>query len=34
LFTSNFRATYARPGVNWNLASVVQKKGESIREFI
>jgi hypothetical protein len=34
LFTSNFRATYARSGVDWDLASIVQKKGESLREFI
>jgi hypothetical protein len=34
LFTSNFRATCARPGVNWDLVSVVQKKGESLREYI
>jgi hypothetical protein len=32
LFTSNFRT--ARPGVDWDLASVVQKKGESLREYI
>jgi hypothetical protein len=24
----------ACPGVNWDLVSVVQKKGESLREFI
>jgi hypothetical protein len=34
LFTSNFRGTCARPGVDWNLASVIHKKGESLREFI
>jgi hypothetical protein len=34
LFTSNFWATCARSGVEWHLASVVQKKGESLREFI
>jgi hypothetical protein len=34
LFTSNFRATCARPGVDWDLASIVQKKGESLREYI
>jgi hypothetical protein len=27
LFTSNFCATCVRPRVNWDLASVVQKKG-------
>jgi hypothetical protein len=34
LFTNNFRARCARLGVDWDLASVVQKKGESLREFI
>jgi hypothetical protein len=34
LFTSNFWATCARSGVKWHLASMVQKKGESLREFI
>jgi hypothetical protein len=34
LFTSNFRATFTWPRVNWDLASVVQKKGESLREYI
>jgi hypothetical protein len=34
LFTSNFRATCACPRVDWDLTSVVQKKGESLREFI
>jgi hypothetical protein len=34
LFTSNFRATCTRLGVDWDLASVVQKKGESLREYI
>jgi hypothetical protein len=34
LFTSNFRATCTHPGVDLNLASIVQKKGESLREFI
>jgi hypothetical protein len=33
-FVSNFWATCERPGVDWDLASVVQKKGESLREFI
>jgi activator of 2-hydroxyglutaryl-CoA dehydratase len=28
------RATCERPGVDWDLASVVQKKGVSLREFI
>jgi hypothetical protein len=34
MFTSNFHATCAHPGVDWDLASVVQKKGESLWEFI
>jgi hypothetical protein len=34
LFTSNFCATCARSGVDWDLASVVQKKGESLQEYI
>jgi hypothetical protein len=34
LFTSNFRATWARPGVDWDLASIVHKKGESLWEYI
>jgi hypothetical protein len=34
LFISNFWATCARPGVDWDLASIVQKKGESLQEFI
>jgi hypothetical protein len=34
LFTNNFRATFTWPRVNWDLASVVQKKGESLREYI
>jgi hypothetical protein len=34
LFTSNFHTTCAHPGIDWDLASGVQKKGESLREFI
>jgi hypothetical protein len=34
MFNSNFQATCARPGVKWDLANMVQKKGESLREFI
>jgi hypothetical protein len=34
LFNSNFRATCARQKVKWDLASAVQKKGESLQEFI
>jgi hypothetical protein len=34
LFTSNFYATCAWSRVYWDLASVVQNKGESLREYI
>jgi hypothetical protein len=34
LFTSNFCATCTRPRVDWDLDSIVQKKGESLWEFI
>jgi hypothetical protein len=34
MFTSNFCTTCTRPRVDWDLASIVQKKGESLREFI
>jgi hypothetical protein len=34
MFISNFWATRAWPGVEWDLASIVKKKGESLREFI
>jgi hypothetical protein len=34
LFTTIFCATCIGPGVNWDLASVIQKKRESLREFI
>jgi hypothetical protein len=34
LFTKNFRATCARKGVDWDLAGIIQKKGESLRKFI
>jgi hypothetical protein len=30
----NFRATCDHPGIEWDLAGVVQKEGESLREFI
>jgi hypothetical protein len=33
-FINNFWATCTRPGVKWDLASVVRKKRESLREFI
>jgi hypothetical protein len=33
-FISNFWATCVQSGVDWDLASVVQKKGESLLEFI
>jgi hypothetical protein len=34
LFTSNFCATCAHLGIDWDLAGVVQKKGESLWELI
>jgi hypothetical protein len=34
LFTDNFCAMCAYPGVDWDLVSVVQKKGVSLQEFI
>jgi hypothetical protein len=34
LLTSNLRATCAWSGVDWDLANIVQKKGESLREYI
>jgi hypothetical protein len=34
MFTNNFRATCAHPRVDWDLASIIQKKGESLRVFI
>jgi hypothetical protein len=33
LFTSNFCATCAHSRVDWDLANVIQKKGESLQEF-
>jgi hypothetical protein len=33
-FIRNFRATSEQPGVNWDLANILQKKEESLREFI
>jgi hypothetical protein len=34
LFTSNFCATCAQPGVDWDLGNIIQKKGESLRDYI
>jgi hypothetical protein len=34
MFISNLCAMCAHPGVDWDLASVIQKKGESLRKFI
>jgi hypothetical protein len=34
LFTSNFQATCTRLRFDWDLASIIQKKGESLQEFI
>jgi hypothetical protein len=33
-FISNFRATCERPRVEWDLAGIMQKEGESLHEFI
>jgi hypothetical protein len=33
-FISNFQTTCERPRVEWDMANVVQKKGESLSEFI
>jgi hypothetical protein len=34
LFTSIFCAICAWSGVDWDLASIIQKKGESLQEYI
>jgi hypothetical protein len=34
LFTNNFHAMCTHRGVDWDLASIIQKKGESLWEFI
>jgi hypothetical protein len=34
LFTSNFCTTCTCPGVDWDPVGVIQKKVESLREFI
>jgi hypothetical protein len=34
LFISNFHTTCTCLGVDWDLANVIQKKGEYLREFI
>jgi hypothetical protein len=34
LFTSNCHATCACPGVDWDVSNIIQKKGESLWEFI
>jgi hypothetical protein len=33
-FIGNFQATYERPENKWDLAQIVQKDGESVREYI
>jgi hypothetical protein len=33
-YISNFWATCERPGVEWDLTNIIQKKGEYLREFI
>jgi hypothetical protein len=34
VFTSNIRAMCEHLRVDWDLANIIQKKGESLREFI
>ena len=34
IFINNFQGTFTKPGVEWDLYRVHQKKGESLREFI
>ena len=34
IFINNFQGTFIKPGVEWDLYCVHQKKGESLREFI
>src|SRR6266498_5174566 len=33
-FINNFQGTFMKPGVEWDLYQIQQKKGESLREFI
>src|SRR5207237_304221 len=33
-FIDNFQGTFAKPGVEWDLYQIHQKKGESLQEFI
>src|SRR6266540_613578 len=33
-FIDNFQGTFTKPGVEWDLYQIHQKKGESLREFI
>src|SRR5436190_24294921 len=32
-FINNFQGTFTKPGVEWDLSRIHQKKGESLREF-
>ena len=32
-FIDNFQGTFTKPGVEWDLSRINQKKGESLREF-
>src|SRR6266508_932165 len=34
MFIDNFQGTYQKPGVDWDLYQIHQKKDESLREFI
>src|SRR6266540_3929708 len=33
-FIDNYQGTFMKPGVEWDLYQIHQKKGESLREFI
>src|SRR5438105_13865947 len=33
-FINNFQGTFTKPGVEWDLYQIQQKKGESLQEFI
>ena len=33
-FMNNFQGTFTKPGVEWDLSRIHQKKGESLQEFI
>src|SRR5438105_9451225 len=33
-FINNFQGTFTKPGVEWDLYHIVQKKNESLRDYI